>query len=44
MHGVFLLNQKLLKILNHVFKRYLKNENLHIFSQIKKVAFFQKKC
>ena len=39
----FPLKQKLLKILNHVFKRYLKKENLNTFGQIKKVSFFLKR-
>ena len=40
----FPIKSKLLKILNHVLKKYLKKENLYIFGVIKKVAFFQKKC
>ena len=36
MHGLFLLNlKKLSKILNHVLKKYLKNENLNTFGLIK---------
>ena len=42
--GLFLLKtKKLLKILNHVFKKYLKKENLYIFGVIKNhLSFFSK--
>ena len=32
------------QILNHVFKKFLKKENLNLFCQIKKVHFSVKKC
>ena len=44
MHGLFLLNQKLLDILNHVSKKYLNNENQNIFGLIKNQLFSLKKC
>ena len=40
----FPLKSKLLKILNHVLKKYLKKENLNIFGQIKNQLFSLKKC
>ena len=43
-HGVFLLNLKKYQILNHVLKKYLKKENLHIFGLIKNRLFSLKKC
>ena len=43
-HGVFLLNLKKYRILNLVFKRYLKKENLNLYGVIKNLLFSQKKC
>ena len=40
----FPLKTKIMKEINLVLKKYLNNENLNTFGQIKKVAFFQKKC
>ena len=44
MHGVFQLNLKKYQILNHVFKKFLKKENLNLYGVIKKVHFSVKKC
>ena len=44
MHGHFLLKVKKYRILNHVLKKYLKNENLNSYGVIKKVHFSVKKC
>ena len=44
MHGDFLLKVKKNKILSHVFKTYLNNENLNTFGVIKKALFSLKKC
>ena len=40
----FAIKSKKYKILNLVSKRYLKNENLNIFGEIRNVLFSQKKC
>ena len=42
--GVFLLNLKKYQILNHVFKKFLKKENLNLYGVIKKAHFSVKKC
>ena len=42
MHGLFLSNQKLLKILNYVLRKYLKNENQNTFGVIKNQLSFSK--
>ena len=44
MHEVFLLNVKILKILSHVLRNYLKNENQNTFGVIKNQVFSLKKC
>ena len=44
MHGFFLLNLKKYKILNHVLRKYLKNENQNTFGLIKNHLSFLKKC
>ena len=43
-HGHFLLNLKKFQILNHVFKKFLKKENLNLYGVIKKAHFSVKKC
>ena len=40
----FPIKSKKYQTLNHVFKKFLKKENLNLFGQIKKVRFFQMKC
>ena len=42
MHGVFLLNLKLLKILNHVLKKYLKNRKPKYIWSDQESSFFSK--
>ena len=44
MHGHLLLNLKKYQILNHVFKKYLKNEHLNSYEAIKKAHFSVMKC
>ena len=44
MHGHILLNLKKYQILNHVFKKFLKKENLNLYGVIKKAHFSVKKC
>ena len=38
------IKSKKYKILNHVLKKYLRIINLNIYGQIKKAAFYLKKC
>ena len=40
----FLLNLKKYQIFNHVFKKFLKKENLNSYGVIKKIYFSVKKC
>ena len=40
----FPIKPKKYQILNHVFKKYLKNENLNSYGVIKKAHFSVKKC
>ena len=40
----FPIKSKKKQILNHVLKKYLMSENLHIFGQIKNQLFSLKKC
>ena len=44
MLGVFLLNVKEYQILNHVFKKFLKKENLNLYGVIKRAHFSVNKC
>ena len=44
MHGLFQLNLKKYKMLNHVFKKYLKNVNQHTYGPIKNQHFSVKNC
>ena len=43
-HRHFLLNLKKYQILNRVFKKFLKKENLNLYGVIKKAHFSVKKC
>ena len=40
----FSIKSKKYQILNHVFKKFLKNENLNLYGVIKKVHFSVMKC
>ena len=44
MRGHFLLNLKKYQILNRVFKKFLKKENLNSYGVIRKAHFSVKKC